>query len=205
MAIFDSILLGKSRGSVGNVTTARLKGQNVAKSKITSTTNVKSPSQVDSRNRMSNIVKAYQYLAIFLLYIVALRKPTESTYNAFVRGFKTGMGNTLTESKSEAASFLAGVVGLTGNFITFQNGAQVGENVTVDFATGGLPYVATNVVRIITFDGISGASVIVERTITEIEWNAGSAIIAGNLAGATNLGGYIYDLPSKKCSNVYFG
>lgn len=204
MAVFNSIALGKSSGSIGNVTTARLKGQGVAKSKITQTTNVNSVGQVESRGKMSNIVMAWQFLAIFLAFINPLRKSTESNYNAFVRGFKTEISDVIAASRSAAAKLLTGLAGLAGNFITVLNTVIVAGTGVVAFNTGGLPFVAGSKVRVIGYDSATGESVVTDLPIIEADWNNGSVNIAGQLTTADSFGAYIYNPTTKKCSNILF-
>lgn len=204
MAIFNSILLGKSKGSVGNVTTSRLKGQNVAKAKITSTTNVNSAGQQISRGQMSNIVMAWQFLAIFMVNATALRKSTESVYNAFVRGFKSGISEVLAGSRPFAASLLAGVEGLVGNFITVAYTSYVDTTAIFALNTGGLPYVTGTFIRAIGFISLTGEQKIIDRIVTEVEWNAGSVTLLDMLDGADMVGVYVYGKIENKCSNVLF-
>jgi hypothetical protein len=204
MSKFDSIALGKSTGSIGNITTTRLKGQNVAKAKITSTTNVNSPGQVTSRGRMSNIVMAYQFLAIFLQFAVSLRKPTESVYNAFVRLFKSLILDYVVDSKPLAAALLAGIANVGGNFIVIDSLVLAGTNLTVTFNTGGLPFVANSYIQSIGWKTADGSSKVVNAIITEAQWNAGTLVVAASLADSDNQGAYIYNLASKKNSNLLF-
>lgn len=204
MAIFDSILLGKSKGSVGNVTTSRLKGQNVAKAKITSTTNKNSPGQQLSRARMSNIVMAWQFLAIFMVSATALRKSTESVYNAFVRGFKSGIHEVLAGSRPAAAALLAGVEGLVGNFISVACTSYVGSTAKFSLNTGGLPYVTGTFIRAIGFDSITGEQKIIDRVVTEVEWIEGNVTVLDMLSAADMVGVYVYGTIENKCSNVLF-
>lgn len=204
MAIFDSILLGKSKGSVGNVTTSRLKGQNVAKAKITSTTNVNSAGQQLSRGKMSNIVLAWQFLAIFMVSATALRKSTESVYNAFVRGFKSGISEVLAASRPAAAALLAGVEGLVGNFISVAYTSYVDTTAIFALNTSGLPYVTGTFIRAIGFNSLTGEQKIIDRVVTEIEWNAGSVSVLDMLDSAYMVGVYVYGTIENKCSNVLF-
>lgn len=204
MAVFDSIALGKSKGSIGNVTTTRLKGQGVAKSKITQTTNVNSVGQVTSRGKMSNIVMAYQYLALFLVNAVALRKQTESVYNAFVRGFKTEISEAIADSKAAAAALLTGLAGLSGNFIKISDVLILNGVGTVSFDTGGLPWVSDAILRVITYSSNTGQSLVTSVAITEEQWNAGEVILANQLLNGDKSGAYIYSPLAKKCSNIIF-
>lgn len=204
MAVFNSIALGKSRGSIGNVTTARLKGQGVAKSKITQTTNVNSVGQVTSRGKMSNIVMAYQYLALFLVNAVALRKQTESVYNAFVRGFKTEISEDIADSKAAAAALLTGLAGLSGNFITVSDVLILNGIGTVSLNPGGLPWVSDAILRVITYNSNTGQSLVTSVAVTESQWNAGEVVLTDQLLGGNKAGAYIYSPLEKKCSNILF-
>ena len=204
MATTNSIALGKSKGSIGNVTLNRLKGQQIAKAKITSTTNVNSAGQVTSRSKMSNIVMAWQFLYLFMANAKALRKPTESVYNAFVRIFKTLTSAIIADSASMAAGLLAGVEAAAGNFIKVTGLTSVGAVVVVAFETGGLPFVINSYVSVIAFDSVAGNQTILSRVITEAEWNAGTLTTTQSTAGSDTMGGYIFNAGKKKCSNIVF-
>jgi hypothetical protein len=91
MAIYNSIALGNSTQSIGNVTLLKLKGQNIAKAKITATTNRKTPSQVVSRSRLTNAVSLWPYFETILQNSSALTRKTESLFNVYVRLFKNSM------------------------------------------------------------------------------------------------------------------
>jgi len=87
MAIFNSIALGRAKQSLGNVTTVVLKGQAIAKQKITSTTNRNTEGQVDQRNQLRNVVKVWPYFKAFLTQLKSQVRSTESIFNAYVRMF----------------------------------------------------------------------------------------------------------------------
>lgn len=204
MAKFNSILLGKVTGSVGNVTTARVKGQGVAKAKITQTTVVNSDSQVTSKNKMTNIVMAFQFLAPFLSDAMAIRKPLESIYNAFVRLFKTAISDVIATTRPLAASLLvdSGIIG--GNSIEISDIALAAGTATVTLNTGGLPWQATQFIKVIVWIPATGASEVKSAAITEAQWNAGSLTLAGFAVVGTAFGAYAYDNMNKKCSNILF-
>lgn len=203
MAIFQSIALGKSRGSLGNVTTARVKGQNVAKEKIVSTTNVKSPAQVASRGKMSNAVLAYQYLAVFLSQAFALRKSTESIFNAFVRLTKNIYSDIVSDFSWAAANMIAGEETIGGNWFKIIAIVNGGGNTTVNFETAGLSYPVGARLRIIQFSPASGQFDIQEMDVTSDDWVAGGVVFPQVAIVDSDFYAYIYSADKKKITGIF--
>ena len=83
MAIVKSIL-GKGRGSVGNVTFQKNKGQLVAKAKISDMTNPRTRAQMVQRLRWANIVLLWRMSFNTFLKGFFRCKPTWSWFNAFM-------------------------------------------------------------------------------------------------------------------------
>lgn len=204
MAIINSIVMGKSRGKIGNVVTCTLKGQVVAKSRNYAPSNPKTTLQTNSRAKMSNAVMAWQFLVTFMAYAFAIRKPLESTYNAFVRLTKNYFSDVIAASGAVAMLDFGGQeIGL-GNYSIIGETSLVGTNLTVPFETGGVPFIQGSKVRNITFISATGQNVIVDRAVTEIEWNAGSLVLAGCLAASDVSLTYIYETLNNKISNIKF-
>jgi len=112
MAIYDSITIGNGRKSLGNVTLAKLKTQNIAKQKISTTTNRNSAGQVTQRNQLRNTVAIWPYFRGFLAAAVSLPRVIESKYNAFVRIFINEVVSTSPASITEIMqSINSGVYG----------------------------------------------------------------------------------------------
>jgi hypothetical protein len=204
MSKFSSIALGHCSGSIGNVTTNRLKGQQIAKAKIISTTNVNSVGQVTSRSKMKNIVMAWQFLAPFLINAKGLRKKTESVYNAFVRGFKTGISDIVADSRSAAAALLDSVSGLEGNFIKVVGTSGSLSAAVFNLNTGGLQYVEGVKLAVIGWDASTGLNAIYFVPLTESEWSAGITSPINIEGGDTDRAAYVYTPDGKKCSNLFF-
>lgn len=202
MAIINSIVMGKSRGKIGNVVTCTLKGQVVAKSRNYAPANPKTTLQTNSRAKMSNAVMAWQFLVTFMDNAFAIRKPLESTYNAFVRLTKNAFSDTIAESGSLALLAMSSrSIGL-GNFATIGSVSLVGTSATIPFETGGIPFIAGTKVRIITFISTTGQNIIVDRAVTAAEWLAGTLAVTGCLAGSDVSFSYIYEPTSNKISNI---
>lgn len=205
MAVINSTVMGKSKGKIGNVVTTVLKGQVIAKSRNYHPANPKTEGQVNSRSKMSNAVKAWQFLSIFLVHINALRKPVESNYNAFIRLSKNLFSDFLSNTASEAAGQL---VDMTVGQSNFAHVVSVLNNVTtavVTFTTGGLPWSNDTKVRVISFDSVSGAQKVSERIVTEQEWNGGTLEYLNSCIDGYNAAAYLYSAMDKKCSTVTFG
>ena len=80
------MLLGYTRGSVGDVTFTRNNGQQIARARNRKPKNPRSTSQMMQRSLFSSAVKMYQLAtANFFQFAYEDRKPHESDYNAFMR------------------------------------------------------------------------------------------------------------------------
>lgn len=202
MAIINSIALGKSRGKIGNIVTATLKGQVIAKERNFSPANPKTVLQVSSRAKMSNAVLAWQFLSQFFAMAMALRKSTESTYNAFVRLSKNYFSNVISASRSLAAGELLDISTIVGNWITVALTDTDAVSGSISLNTGGLPYNPLARYRVITFDTASGSNVIIDNVITEIQWNAGAVSYAGGEASSVLHFAYLYTSDGSKISNL---
>lgn len=81
-----NMLLGYSRGSVGDVTFTRTNGQQIARARNRRPKNPRSNSQMAQRSLFASAVKMYQLaVANFFRFAFEDRKPHESDYNAFMR------------------------------------------------------------------------------------------------------------------------
>lgn len=204
MAIIQSILVGKGKGKVGNVVLTTLKGQTVAKALNSSPANPKTPLQVASRNRMSNAVMAYKFLAGFLTYWLGVAKSKESVYNAFVSASKNYFNDVIAVSLSAAAGQLgsSNLVGVTSAVIT--SVGITGSDLHVSVQTSGLAKPDDLRVRAISFDSVVGESAISDRAVTLAEWNSGELTVVGALSSTTNAGVYLYSSTDRKASNAMF-
>lgn len=202
MAIINSIVMGKSRGKIGNVVTCTLKGQVVAKSRNYAPANPRTTLQTNSRAKMSNAVMAWQFLVTFMANAFAIRKPLESTYNAFIRLSKNMFSDAIADSGALALAAMTSLTFGLGNFVSIVSGTLLGTTATVTFETGGIPFVVGSKVRNISFIPATGQNIIVDRAITEAEWLAGVLSLTNCLASSEMMFTYIYDAASNKISNI---
>lgn len=204
MAIIQSILVGKGKGKVGNVVLTTLKGQTVAKALNSSPANPKSPLQVSSRNRMSNAVMAYKYLAGFLSYWLGVAKSTESVYNAFVSAAKNLFNDAIAVSLPAAAAQL-GTANLAGSSSISISSVQFStDDAIVVLNTFSLPKPADLRVRAIGYSVGSGVSKIADRLVTDLEWSFGNLSIEGLAIDNDHLAAYLYSPAGKVASNIQF-
>jgi len=204
MAINNSIALGKTTGSIGNVTFARLKGQQVSKSKIEAKGAILPANQSPAQIQMKNIVMTYQVIAMFLQFATGLRKSTESVFNAYVRIFVGTMSNVLSPSPWDALTSLIDKVITSGNFINSGIISFVNGTITIALNTGGLPFVAGSYIAALKVIELTGVNISGNHLITEAEWNAGIVTFALVLDGATATMTYIYNVAAKKCSEPVY-
>lgn len=203
MAIIQSIVMGKSTGKIGNVVTTVLKGQTIAKSLNSSPANPKTAAQTVSRIKMANAVKAYQFLATFLIMATALRKPLESVYNAFVRLTKT-----LCDGTTVAATLSDAAVGLTGNAIGSTDygyesySSKTATAISLNIETGGISWDSNKRIRIFAWIASAGHGTLVDRAITEAEWTSGDITITDLIASFNTFAVYHYDSSSMKLGQI---
>jgi hypothetical protein len=205
MAIVHSIVLGKSKGSIGNVTFSTVKGQTVAKQKIANPTYSNTAGQSLSRGKMANAVLAWQYLAIFMAFINPLRKATESNYNAFIRLAKSLFAELKESSAAIAVSTLQGFSIGTSSFVTVNSAVNAVSSSIVQFNTGGLPFEAGTHVRVISFSSNTGVQKVSDRAVIEAEWTAQTLTVLLSAIDEDICGAYLYHTVNKKCSNIMFG
>lgn len=84
MAIVNSLAIGKSKKSAGNLTYATVKGRTIAKQKVVEVHNPNTPAQQAQRTAMATIVLFWQvWASAFKSYFTKL-KPLFSAFNQFV-------------------------------------------------------------------------------------------------------------------------
>ena len=204
MAIIQSILVGKGKGKIGNVVLSGLKGQTVAKQLNSSPSNPRTVAQTDNRVKMANAVLAWQFLSLFLASAKGLRKPLESTYNAFVRTVKNKQSHVLETSRVEAcrSSLLLNL--FNGNWFTISTIGVSNVGVVIGFSAPGIAWAETYRARMIVINRTSGEQKVLEVPITAVDFAAGEVKVHGDtLTGVTLGAAYIYDTASSKITNIH--
>ncbi|MEH7889219.1 DUF6266 family protein [Elizabethkingia meningoseptica] len=84
MAILNSIILGRAKGSIGNVTLSTQKGRVIAKQKATIVSNPKTDEQMLQRNGLSLAVFLWQKLNLYIKEGFTITSQYGNQYNAFV-------------------------------------------------------------------------------------------------------------------------
>ena len=203
MAIIQSILVGKGKGKIGNVVLSGLKGQTVAKQLNSSPSNPRTVAQTDNRIKMANAVLAWQFLALFFASAKGLRKPLESTYNAFIRTVKNGMSGVLWESRRLAAVEALELNLFGGNWFTVAIDVFASDGVKMSFTASGIPWASTYKARVIVIDSVDEKQTVVDVAIPELSYNSGVLEVpVTGLVSASVAAAYIYDSASSKITNV---
>lgn len=205
MAIIQSILVGKGKGKIGNVVLSGLKGQTVAKQLNSSPLNPRTVAQTSNRVKMANAVLAWQYLASFFSAAKALRKPLESTYNAFIRSVKAGMSSAPSETRVQAAKSALSHEAIAGNWFPISLSDLNQDSLTVTLSASGVAHSESMRVRGILLSETSGEQSIVDRAVALAEFTAGSFSLQLSAIDAPEcVGIYIYDSAGSKITNVAF-
>lgn len=83
MAIVNSIILGRAKGSLGNVTLATVKGRVIAKQKATIVSNPNTEKQQEQRGKLAKVVLAWQLVGNFVKSGITSKLPFSSEYNTY--------------------------------------------------------------------------------------------------------------------------
>ena len=202
MALFNSVLIGKAKGKVGNIVLTSIKGQNIVKSLNDKPANPRSVGQTDNRVQMSNAVLAWQFLNMFFAYAGSISKSTESTYNAFVRLVKSGLSTVLYVNRVLAAKAALALNVFTGNWFQVLEVSTDGSIPAVVFAANGISWLSSYRVCYVEFANDGSGLLIIEFPLLEADFNAGVVVVAGSTLGADNKHAYIYDTASNKITNI---
>lgn len=205
MAIIQSILVGKGKGKIGNVVLSGLKGQTVAKQLNSNPLNPRTVAQTENRVKMANAVLAWQFLSQFFSEAKALKKPLESTYNAFVRSVKAGMLSNPILTRAEAAASALSIESIAGNWFGISLSNLDQDEVKVTLSAAGVAHSESMRVRGILLSTTTGEQSIIDRAITLAEFTAGKFNLqfpAINTPDA--VGVYVYDSSGSKITNVSF-
>ncbi len=178
MAIINSVLIGKGRGKVGNVVLSNLKGQTVLKSLNSSPSNPKSPDQTAQRSKMAYAVKIWQVVFMFLANFKSYIKPLESGYNAFIRSAIKFITTPLTFDFAEIWAALVTDMNLKGNLDIALSGSVVGANLVMTFNKGSLVYNPSMCINIFTINSSTLETKNSLISMSEAQFNAGTASIA---------------------------
>lgn len=146
-----NMMLGYSRGSVGDVTFSRLKGQQIAKARNRNPNNPKTKTQMMQRSLFVSATKFYQQArAKFFKFAFEDKKYHESDFNAFMR-HNVKNGTNMTQDAVKAYNYPA--LGLwvlskgslqpfaqksEGNFFMASTGIVVPQNYQVPTKVGEL-------------------------------------------------------------------
>lgn len=145
------MMLGYSRGSVGDVTFSRLKGQQIAKARNRNPNNPKTKTQMMQRSLFVSATKFYQQArAKFFKFAFEDKKYHESDFNAFMR-HNVKNGTNMTQEAVQAYNYPAlGLWALSkgslepfaqeseGNYYKANTGIVVPQDYEVPTTVGGL-------------------------------------------------------------------
>lgn len=206
MAKFDSSLIYKANGSVGNVTLYQLNGQNVVRERNFHPYDPKTPAQLAQRQKLKNASWAYNWLKYFLNTTQEIAGAGKILQNYWSGVFTKVSPSSSAQSLPIAASYMTGqnfsggTLGVLSK-ITYQQGSGIGiaqisfsKNIDVQWSEN---------MRIKLFTWAeSGENYTSQFNLTESMWN--SSIIE---IGFQHYGNFyhcvtIYDLSTNNSSNV---
>ncbi|MDR7712472.1 DUF6266 family protein [Riemerella anatipestifer] len=144
MAIVDSIILGRAKGSIGNVTLSTVQGRVIAKQKATIVSNPNTEAQQEQRKKLSKAVLAWQAVGNYVKSGWTSLLPFCSQYQTYtsrnIYGFAT---KSFSEGKVTGED-LKDSLASYGKLGTLNYSANVDdtESITVTFDKAGLTNMA---------------------------------------------------------------
>lgn len=203
MAIFTSTLVTSSKKKVGNLVTSKLRGQNILKSYNPSPTNPNTVNQQNTRAKMANAVKFWQFFAGFFNHFLYQKSAVESVYNSFIRLCKESFSTIIASTKEEVfKSLIPGPTMGTGGKLANIDVDANQANITITFDNQGYDYEAGYIVQMLIYNETAATFVERSHAISNAEWTAQTATFAGGDADATMCLYYAYNAASKVNSGI---
>jgi hypothetical protein len=204
MAQYNSVLLGKSIGSVGNLTTTSIKGQKILKQKIPKRNFVPSQAQTAQRIKLMNSAAAYTTISVPFQYAGNMKLIHESYPNEFSRLFTPYLSSTLYASNNSWVVDLANKPQIyLGNYVTIHS---LSNNYPVCYTviyTNGFEWHSGIFLVYCMFDGSSNKMLWNRIEIPFEAWGSPSWQIQGLDIYDWWGFSWVYDSKSKKMSNIF--
>lgn len=144
MAIVDSIILGRAKGSIGNVTLSTVQGRVIAKQKATIVSNPNTEAQQEQRKKLSKAVLAWQTVGNYVKSGWTSLLPFCSQYQTYtsrnIYGFASKSFNDSKVTGEDLKDSLASY-GKLGT-LNYSATANDTESITVTFDKAGLTNMA---------------------------------------------------------------
>lgn len=202
MAVVESILLNKAKGSIGDVTFYELKGQVIARERNRSPYDPKTAAQLAQRAKMKNYVYLWQAFQYFLEFIKPLRLEKQSIYNWFCSQCLPLITNQVDATYTQIMQSLSdNTFGVTNT--AYLTGLTAFEDrQEVYFNTAGYDWVEGMRARTCVWNEADNSFYYQTVTITQDIWNQGYYVT--NLGTPTNYhySCYMYNVQADLCSNV---
>lgn len=202
MAIIDSIALGKSKGSIGNVTFYQLNGQTVARYRNTSPRDPKTPAQLAQRQGISNTTSAFSLMKEWAKGLIAIKVGKQTYYNRFTSIMITQFSRLSYATPLDVIKGTVGVGAGVGNSIYLLRPELVGSLIKIVIDKNNQAYKAGWVVNFGLIDESENAFNSISKSLTLTDWNNG--FIEFDVIGSLNYKtfAYAYNLAEKKLSDI---
>lgn len=204
MAIIDSIALGKSKGSIGNVTFYQLNGQTVARYRNTTPADPKTIAQLNQRLGMKNTTKAFYLMKGWAKGMASIKVGKQTYYNRYT----SIMINYFQKvNYSTTLDILKGVLGggaPVGNSIYVFRPELLETEIRVPFDTNGLAWESGWMIQLGVINDSENSFDYVGEYITLSDWT--NKYIDLPIIGSVNYKTfcYAYNAAAKKMSDISF-
>lgn len=202
MAIVDSIALGKSKGSIGNVTFYQLNGQTIARYRNTAPADPKTPAQLNQRTGMKNTVSAFSLMKEWAKGLISIKVGKQTYYNRYtslmINVFnRVDYPTPLDVIKGTTSNGVA-----TGNSIYLLRPKLEGTVIRIGIDVNGNIFKSGYIVNLGLIDTTENAFDLISKPITLTDWN--NRYIDLDIIASLNYRtfSYAYNLTEKKLSDI---
>lgn len=202
MAIINSVLTGKGSGKIGNIVLATIKGQTTAREYNSNPTYSNTTGQVFQRGRLRNAVLAWQFLRIFFRTAKPLANVRESVYNAFIRLIISSMPELVFNSRVLAGAYALENFIFSGNYVSVVAINFDADELIVQFDTNYFKFENGINITLLSYDIVTGSSVVLTDLISESQWNNGLFNFITPVSENTRAAAFITSARGRKISNV---
>lgn len=204
MARINSVMLGKAKNKLGNAVLYIRHGETIAREYVSSILNPNTPAQIDVKNKFVNASEIVKHTVGYLYYQkfnMPRTKTVRSWWQSYLFPF---MPSSLSSIWQNDYYLLRGNEILNNNWLSVEDIELFDNTLNVLLNSPSRLYRVGVFVRVLIFDVETSAPVVLDKMITELEWNVG--IVSFHDLGA--LGdmptAYVFSESEKRASGVMF-
>jgi len=204
MAIIDSIALGKSKGSIGNITFYQLNGQTIARYRNTTPYDPKTPAQLTQRQGIRNTSSAFSLMKQWAKGLDAVKVGKQTYYNRFTSIMVNSFDKIAYPTPLDVIKGVLSGGAPAGNSIYVLRNQLKEGFIRIPLDTNHIAWEQGWFISLGVVNDTENAFESVVEPITSIDWNNGYVDVP--IIGSPNYKtfAYAYNKVAKKISDIAF-